>query len=249
MNIFGCIKDLNIFIRVNMTNRLSIAMITKNSQKYLDEVLSSCSFADEIVLVDSGSTDKTLKIAQKHNAKVIRQKWLGFGKQKQFAVNCCKNDWIFVLDSDEVITQKLQNEIMQTLKSPTYKAYKVARLNFFFGKAIKHCGLYPDFTIRLFDKNYAYFSEDEVHERVIANSTNTLKNHFLHYAYEDIFQFINKQQKYAKLSNKNSKIKAILNPCWTFFKIYFLKLGFLDGWHGFIIAKLYSQYTFWKYIK
>lgn len=229
--------------------KLSIAMIVKNSEKYLDEVLTSCAFANEIVLVDSGSTDNTLDIAKKHGAKIIQQNWLGFGKQKQFAVENCENDWVFVLDSDEVITEKLRHEIENVLENPTQKAYKVARLNYFFGKPIKYCGLYPDFTIRLFNKNYAHFSDDAVHEKVIVPSSGKLKNHFLHYAYDDIFQFIEKQKKYAKLSHKNSKIKAMINPYWTFFKIYFLKLGFLDGWRGFIIAKLYAQYTFWKYIK
>lgn len=224
-------------------------MITKNSQKYLDEVLSSCKFADEIVLVDSGSTDDTINIAQKYGAKVIHQEWLGFGKQKQFAVDSCKNDWVFVLDSDEVVTSKLQDEIQKVLENPISKAYEVARLNYFFGKPIRHCGLYPDFNTRLFDKKEVFISPDEVHEKINADSTCKLKNHMIHYAYEDIFQFIEKQKRYASLSRKNSKIKAIVNPYWTFFKIYFLKLGFLDGWHGFIIAKLYAQYTFWKYLK
>lgn len=229
-------------------HKLSIAMITKNSQKYLDEVLNSCNFANEIVLIDSGSTDDTINIAKKHNAKLIHQEWLGFGKQKQFAVKSCKNDWVFVLDSDEVITKELENEIKEVLKNPTCRAYEIARLNYFFGKPIKYCGLYPDFTIRLFDKNHANFSDDEVHEKVIAPSTCKLKNHFLHYAYKNVYQFIEKQKRYAKLSNKNNKLKAVINPYWTFFKIYFLKLGFLDGWRGFVIAKIYAQYTFWKYL-
>lgn len=230
-------------------HKLSVAMITKDSSRYLHKVLSSCDFADEIVLVDSGSSDNTAQIAKEHNAKVLYQEWLGFGKQKQFAVDNCKNDWVFVLDSDEVITNELKNEILEVLKNPLSKAYKVARLNYFFGKAIKHGGLYPDFNVRLFDKNYTHFSDDKVHERIISPLPAKLKNHFIHHAYEDIFSFIEKQKKYAQLSSKNSKIKAFLNPYWTFLKIYFLKLGFLDGWHGFIIAKIYAQYTFWKYIK
>lgn len=228
---------------------LSIVIITFNSQKYLSKVLNSCVFADEVVIVDSGSTDNTLEIAKTfQNTKIIHQKWLGFGKQKQVGVEACKNDWVFVIDSDEIITDELRDEILS--KTFTCKAYFISRLNYFFGKPIKRCGLYPDATLRLFDKNYAKFSEDKVHEKIIINEkTDMLKNHMLHFAYENIEEFITKQNQYSSLSKKNRPIKAIFNPYWTFFKIYFLRLGFLEGWRGFVIAKLYAQYTFWKYIK
>lgn len=228
----------------------SIVIITLNSQKYLDEVLSSCKFADEIVIVDSGSTDDTLKIAQKHNANIIQQEWLGFGKQKQFGVNAAKNDWVFVLDSDEIISKELKTEILKTLEKPKFKAYKVARENVFFGKIIKTMGLYPDFSIRFFNKNYAKFNELKVHESVITDEKiGILKNPFKHYAYDNIEQFIHKQNRYSSLGAKNNKLKAIFNPKWTFFKLFILKKGFKEGFDGYLIAKLYSEYTFWKYIK
>ena len=231
-------------------NRLSIVIITYNSEKYLKEVLESASFADEVLILDSGSSDKTKEIAKNFNARVEYQKWLGFGKQKQKAVDLAKNRWIFVLDSDEVITKELQNEIKEVLKAPIYDAYEVPRLNYFFKKPIKHGGLYPDKTIRLFDKKKARFSEDEVHEKVIVNGKiGELKSFMKHYAYENIEEFINKQNRYSSLGAKKNRLKAIFNPLWTFFKMYILKLGFLDGWEGFIIARLYSEYTFWKYIK
>ncbi|MFK5881563.1 MAG: glycosyltransferase family 2 protein [Sulfurospirillum sp.] len=229
--------------------KISIVILTFNSQKYLQKVLNSCLFADEILIVDSGSSDETLNIAKTFsNVKTVQQKWLGFGKQKQAGVDACKNDWVFVLDSDEVITKELREEILaDTL---IYKAYFVPRLNYFFGKPIRHCGLYPDITLRFFDKNFAKFSEDEVHEKVITKEkTAILKNHMLHFAYENIEEFIAKQNKYSSLNKKQNIFKAIFNPYWTFFKIYFLRLGFLEGKSGFIIAKLYAQYTFWKYIK
>ncbi len=233
------------------TNKLSIVLITFNSQKYLNKTLSSCSFADEIVVVDSNSKDNTLKIAKSFNAKIYTKAWQGFGKQKQTAVDLASNDWVFVIDSDEVITDSLKEEIENTLKNPLSKAYFVPRLNYFFGKPIKRCGLYPDYTIRLFNKKFAKFTEDEVHERVVLKNEEPsyLKNPLLHFAYESIEQFIEKQNRYSTLNAKNSIIKAIFNPYWTFFKLYFLKLGFLEGWRGFVISKLYSQYTFWKYSK
>jgi len=229
--------------------KLSIVILTFNSQKYLSKVLNSCGFADEVLIVDSGSQDNTLEIANTFtNTKIIHQKWLGFGKQKQAGVAACKNNLVFVLDSDEIITDALKNEILSN--DFTCKAYFVPRLNYFFGKPIKHCGLYPDATLRLFDKNYAKFSEDAVHEKVITKEkTAILTNHMLHFAYENIEEFITKQNKYSSLNKKNKPLKALFSPYWTFFKLYFLRLGFLEGWRGFVIAKLYAQYTFWKYIK
>ena len=229
--------------------KLSIVILTFNSQKYLNKVLNSCTFADEVLIIDSGSTDDTLKIANAfQNTKILHQKWLGFGKQKQAGVEACKNDWLFVLDSDEIITDELKNEILSN--DFTCRAYFIPRLNYFFGKPIKHCGLYPDVTLRLFDKKYAKFSEDEVHEKVLTNEkTDTLRNHMLHFAYENIEEFITKQNRYSSLNKKDRVLKALFSPYWTFFKIYFLRLGFLEGWRGFVIAKLYAQYTFWKYVK
>lgn len=229
--------------------KLSIVILTFNSQKYLSKVLNSCHFADEVIVVDSGSVDNTLEIAQAFaNTKIIHQKWIGFGKQKQAGVNATKHDWVFVLDSDEIITDALQQEILS--QKLTCKGYFVPRLNYFFGKPIKYCGLYPDATLRFFDKNYAFFSEDEVHEKVLTQEkTDTLTNHMLHFAYESVEEFIAKQNRYSSLNKKDNILKALFSPYWTFFKIYFLRLGFLEGWHGFVIAKLYAQYTFWKYVK
>ncbi|EAH8787471.1 glycosyltransferase family 2 protein [Campylobacter jejuni] len=231
---------------------ISIVIITFNSQRYLQEVLQSINFADEIIIIDSGSTDDSLKIAKTFkNVKIFHQNWLGFGKQKQFGVEKANNDWIFVLDSDEIFTEELKKEVLQIIKNPSFKAYKVARLNFFFGKAITKMGLYPDYSIRLFHKQYAKFNEREVHESIICQEKiGKLKHYFLHYAYENIEQFIDKQNRYSSLNpKKNNLLKALINPYWTFFKLYFIKLGFLEGKRGFIIAKLYAQYTFWKYIK
>ncbi len=231
-------------------NKLSVAIITKNNEKTIKKCISSALFADEIIVVDSGSRDKTIQICKNLGCKIIQKEWMGFGKQKQFAIESCKNKWVFVLDSDEIITEEGQQEILSILKNPKYNGYKVARLNYFFGKSIYHCGLYPDYTIRFFDKNFGKFSNNEVHEKVIINGClGTLKQHILHFAYESIDEFIEKQNRYSSLNAKQNRLKAIINPYWTFFKIFIIKKGFLEGWRGFVIAKLYAQYTFWKYIK
>ncbi|WP_148821416.1 glycosyltransferase family 2 protein [Campylobacter concisus] len=233
---------------------LSVVILTFNSQKYLQKVLESTNFADEVIVVDSGSKDSTRQICQNFsNVKFYEQDWLGFGAQKQKGVDLAKNEWVFVLDSDEVITNELRNEIIGTLKEPKFMAYNVARLNFFFGKSIKNMGLYPDYTVRLFNKNFAKFDGRAVHEKVILNDSSqklgVLKKHFLHYAYENIEQFISKQNRYSSMGAKRNLFKALTSPVWTFFKLYVLKGGFKEGFTGYVIARLYAQYTFWKYIK
>jgi len=231
-------------------SRLSVVMITFNSEKYLRESLESALFADEVLVLDSGSTDKTLDIARSLGVKVYQEPWRGFGKQKQRAVELAESDWVFVLDSDEVITEDLKEEVLNAIKENVYDGFFVPRLNYFFGKPIKRCGLYPDYSLRLFKKSKGRFTEDEVHEKVLVNGkVGYLKSHMLHYAYETVEEFIQKQNRYSSLGAKPNKVKAILGPLWTFLKLYIFRLGLLEGWQGFLISALYSQYTFWKYIK
>ena len=234
-----------------MSNKLSVVIISKNEEKFIANAVKSALFADEVLVLDSGSTDDTCRIARDLGAKVLHQDWLGFGMQKNKAVELAKNDWVFVLDSDERITSELQLEIINTLKNPAVDGYHVARLNNFFGKYIKYCGLYPDYSIRLFNKQKGRFNEVTVHESVqIQGKVDKLKNHMLHLAFDSVEEFSNKQKKYAKLSQKKPNlIKAFVSPIWTFVRIYILRLGFLEGWHGLVIAKVYAQYTFWKYYR
>lgn len=234
-----------------MSNLLSVVIITKNEENFIEDAIKSANFADEVLVVDSDSNDKTCEISIKMGARVERHKWLGYGKQKNLAVNLSINDWVFVLDSDERITQDLQAELKNVLDSPLSNGYLVPRLNRFFGKNIKSCGLYPDYSLRLFNKNMGRFNDVDVHESVkVDGKVSKLKNHMMHLAYDNVDEFINKQKYYANLSNKKRNFfKALLSPCWTFFKLYILKQGFIDGWRGFVIAKVYAKYTFWKYIK
>jgi len=234
-----------------VANKLSIVIITKNEEKFIFDALKSAVFADEVVILDSGSEDQTCNIAKKIGARVEQQSWLGFGAQKNKAVELADNDWVFVLDADERITPELRDEIIFTLKNPQFDGYRIARLNNFFGKNIRHCGLYPDYSIRLFNRQKGKFNDVPVHESVqIQGNTDKLKNHMLHLAFDTVEEFSNKQKKYAELSQKDKNlIKAFISPIWTFLKIYIIRLGFVEGWRGFIIAKVYAQYTFWKYFK
>ena len=234
-----------------MSHQLSVVIISKNEEKFIADAVKSASFANEVLVLDSGSIDSTCTIAQECGAKVLHQDWLGFGAQKNKAVELAKNDWVFVLDSDERITIELQQEILTTLQNPTVDGYHVARLNNFFGKDIRTCGLYPDYSIRLFNRNKGKFNNVAVHESVqIQGNTKKLKNHMIHLAFETVSEFTDKQRKYAELSQKKKNlIKAFFSPIWTFLKIYIFRLGFVEGWRGFVIAKVYAQYTFWKYCK
>lgn len=232
-----------------MTNLLSVVIITKNEEKFIEDAIISAKFADEILLLDCGSTDKTCEIAKKLEARVESQAWLGFGPQKNSAVKLATNDWVFVLDADERIHPELCSEIKEVLNNPSSDGYYVARLNNFFGKNIKTCGLYPDYSVRLFNRKKGRFNDMLLHESVqVDGKVDRLKNHMIHLAYSNVDEFIEKQRHYSKLSNKKKNIfKAFTYPCWTFFKLYIIKLGFIDGWHGYIISKIYAKYTFWKY--
>ena len=149
-----------------MSIPLSVVIISKNEEKFIKDAILSAKFADEVLIVDSGSNDNTCSIAANLGAKVIVEDWLGFGAQKNRAIDLAKNDWVFVLDSDERITPELQFEINNILSNPIFDGYFVARLNRFFGKFIKTCGLYPDYSIRLFNRQKGRFTDVAVHERV-----------------------------------------------------------------------------------
>jgi glycosyltransferase involved in cell wall biosynthesis len=234
-----------------MHNQLSVVIISKNEENFIADAVKSALFANEVLVLDSGSTDETCSIAKNLGAKVMHQDWLGFGPQKNKAVELAKNNWVFVLDSDERITLELQLELLSILKNPIASGYYVARLNNFFGKNIRYCGLYPDYSIRLFNREKGKFNDVTVHESVQINGdTDKLKNHMIHLAFDTVKEFSNKQKKYAALSQKKKNlIKAFISPIWTFLKIYIFRLGFIEGWRGFIIAKVYAQYTFWKYYR
>lgn len=230
---------------------LSVVMIAKNEAAVIGDAIRSARFADEVVVLDNGSTDRTCEIARELGAVVHTGEWLGFGAQKNKAVSLARHDWVFVLDCDERITPELQQEITTELQNPACSAYRVARLNRFFGTFVRYGGLYPDYSIRLFDRRNARFNELPVHESVLAKgSVGRLHEHMIHLAYDTIEEFIAKQNRYSSLQDRQrSKMKALLHPHWKFFKLYVLKAGFRDGWNGFVLARLYAQYTFWKYVK
>ena len=239
--------------------KISVTIITHNEEENIENCLKSIKWADEIVVVDSFSADKTLAICKKHKAKIIKHKWLGYSKQKNLAIDNARNEWVLSLDADERITKELLDEIKKEFeRGDTADGYYIARKNFFLGKWIKHCGWYPDYNLRLFKKSRGRFIEREVHERAEVNgAAKYLKHPMEHYTYKTLSDFISRLDRYSMLSaielHKKGKRAGwnhlTIRPITTFLKMFFLKLGFLEGFYGILLSGLYSFYTFSKYAK
>jgi len=238
---------------------VSIAIITKNEERNIEEALESVKDFEEIVIVDAFSEDKTLDICRKYTDKIFQYEWQGFAKQKQLAIDKTTLSWVFVLDADERVTEPLKKEIMKKIKEDK-DGYFIPRKNFFLGRWIKHSGWWPDYTLRLFKKEKGKVELREVHEKIIVDGKiGYMKEPFLHYTYQNIEEFIKKMNNYASLSAQEIvkrnpsryKIfyKIIFSPCFTFLKMYIFRLGLLDGIRGLILAMLYSFYGFLKYAK
>jgi len=237
---------------------LSVIIITKNEASNIGECIASASFADEIVVVDSGSTDETLFIAQKLGAKIFETDWQGFGHQKNRAIDFSTSDWIFSLDADERITSELKKEIQNAIAQVNFNVFDVPRSSLFISKFMKHSGWHPDRTIRLFKRNSARFSSHQVHEHIeTKQKLGHLKTPLTHYSYRNYETLLYKMNAYSTagaldLDNRNKKgslSNAILHGTWAFIRTYFIKLGFLDGSSGFILAIANAETTYYKYLK
>jgi len=239
---------------------VSVAIITKNEERNIEEALESVKDFEEIVILDSFSTDKTIEICKRYTDKIYQHEWKGFAVQKQIAIEKTTLPWILVLDADERVTDSLKMEINEKIRVKDFDGYFIPRRNFFIGKWIKHSGWWPDYTLRLFKKEKGKVEIREVHEKIIVDGkTSYMKEPFLHYTYQNIEEFIKKMNNYASLSAQEIvkrnpsryKIfyKMIFSPCFTFLKMYIFRLGLLDGIRGLILAMLYSFYGFLKYVK
>jgi len=229
---------------------ISAVIITHNEEDNIAKCLSSLTGLDEIVLVDSGSTDRTIKIAKKYGAKIIHQQWLGFGPQKKFAVAQAKNNWIFSIDADEYLTDNLKSSLLNADLADSKTAYSINRRSFFLGKEVKYSGWNPDWVTRLFNRNEANFTNDLVHERVTGFSTLLkLDGLMFHNTYSSLDDVKLKTKKYGLLGQKSrKKLKnRYLTATWAFSRSFILKLGFLDGLTGFQIAIMNAKTTFIKY--
>ncbi|MBT4081172.1 MAG: glycosyltransferase family 2 protein, partial [Gammaproteobacteria bacterium] len=213
---------------------------------------------DEVVVVDSGSTDRTIEIAEQAGARVIHQHWLGYGRQKQYAVEQANNDWVLSLDADEWLSVELSQSIQNILLVPRLYAYQSPRCNRFMGRWLKHGEGYPDLSLRLFHRAYAEWSSDVVHEKVVAKeAVGVLSGDLLHESEETLQQYLDKQNRYTtlqaeQLHQKGKQFvlpKLFLSPLLRFIKFYFFRRGFLDGVPGLIHILIGCHNSFMKQAK
>lgn len=235
---------------------ISICILTKNSAATLRETLDSVQAFPEVLILDTGSTDETVSIAKKYpNAKILKAEFSGFGDLRNEGASLAKNDWIFALDSDEVLSAALIQEILSLSLDPVY-AYTMPRKNFLNKKWIKGCGWYPDKVARLYNRKRTKFCPAKVHESLETSSLIALKNPLLHTPYRSTDEFLAKMQHYSTLFAKQYKgkrtssfRKALGHGLFAFFRSYLLKRGFLDGSEGFTISLYNANSAFYKYLK
>lgn len=238
---------------------LSVVIITRNEEANILRCIQSVKLADEIIVIDSGSTDRTIEIAKNNGAEVYSKSWAGYGPAKQEGVNRANGEWILSLDADEILTSELAKEITETINNAySYSGYHVKRKTNFLGKWIYHCGWYPDYILRLFKKSDGNFDNSLVHEKVVVNGkTGYLNGELLHYCYNNLEQYFDKFNAYTTMGAEKALEQGkriglfgfIVKPPVTFFKHYIFKLGFLDGIEGLMISALSAAAVFVKYAK
>lgn len=238
---------------------ISATIITFNEERNLPRAIESLRCCDEIVVVDSGSTDRTVEIAERYGARVLEANWRGYAGQKNYASDQARHDWILSLDADEALSEDLEGEIWALKKNGSpYDAYTVPRLAQYLGKWILHSGWYPDRKVRLFDRRKARWVGDYVHESVISDGrVGALQGNLLHYTCQSLSEHMRTMNGYTTLAAEELVARGqkvtygdlLLNPPWTFFRTYVLKRGFQDGVEGLAIAYMASLYTFLKYAK
>jgi glycosyltransferase involved in cell wall biosynthesis len=239
--------------------KISATIIACNEERNIARAIESLRCCDEILVVDSGSTDRTVEIARKLGARVIEIEWRGYAGQKNFASDQASYDWVLSIDADESLSEALEAEIWQIKKTgPQYDAYTMPRLAQYLGRWILHSGWYPDRKIRLFDRRKARWEGDYVHESVVVQGTvGHLESNLLHFTCNSLTEHLRTMDRYTTLAaeqlvDQKAKItwrRIVLDPLWTFFKTYFLKQGFRDGLEGLCIAYMAAFYNFVKYAK
>jgi len=242
-----------------MRASLSVAIITLNEERNLPACLESVRWAEELVVCDSGSRDRTLEIGRAHGARVFQDPWRGFAGHKNLAVERCGNPWVLIVDADERVTPELRAEIERVLADPAAAdGYWVPRRNYFLGRWIRGGGWYPDATIRLFRKGRGRFEKRAVHEAVaVEGAVGRLEASLEHYTYDSIASYLVRMDRYSTLaaqelqrSGRRARLAdLIVRPAWTGFRMLCFQGGWRDGWRGLILAGLYASYVFSKYAK
>lgn len=239
--------------------KITVAIITKNEERNIRDCLESVKWADEIVVVDNGSTDHTLSICKQYGARIFQEGWKGYSGQKNSAIEKAGNEWVLNLDADERVSPELRQEMQKCLEeNQGVDGYWIPRKNFFLGRWIRYCGWYPDLNLRLFRRSRGRFGERAVHERVeVQGKTLTLTQPLIHETYRSLSDFFQRMDRYSSLAagemlregRKFRLIDPVFRPPFTFLQMYVLRAGFLEGYLGMVLSVLYSYYTFAKYIK
>lgn len=239
--------------------KISAAIITLNEERNIARAIESLRCCDEIVVVDSGSSDRTLEIAANLGARVIEGQWRGYAGQKNYATSRCSHDWILSIDADEALSEALEGEIWQLKKNgPAFDAYTMPRLAQYLGRWILHSGWHPDRKVRLFDRRKAQWVGDYVHESVrVEGTVGHFQSSLLHFTCNSLSEHLRTMDRYTTLAAEQIIAQKrpvrwhhlVLDPLWTFVNTYVLKRGFLDGAEGLAIAYMASFYNFLKYAK
>lgn len=243
-----------------MSANLSVIIITRNEAANIRACIESVSWADEIVVVDSGSSDATVEICRDSGAQVFVHDWPGFGPQKNRALSYATNEWVFSIDADERVTPELRDAIEAVLskQNDEHVAYEISRLSSYCGRFMRHSGWYPDRIVRLFRRDAASFSDDLVHEHLLVEGkTGLLDGELLHYSYQDLEQVLNKVNQYSSAGaammrergRQATLFGAVLRGLWSFVRTYVLRAGFLDGREGFMLAVSNAEGTYYRYLK
>jgi glycosyltransferase involved in cell wall biosynthesis len=242
-----------------VTVKITATIITLNEERNIARAIESLRCADEILVVDSGSVDRTVELAQNLGARVLEAGWRGYARQKNLATDQAEHDWILSLDADETLSEALEAEIWSVKKTgPAFDAYTMPRLARYLGRWIYHSGWYPDRKIRLYDRRKAKWVGDFVHEAVKAEGrVGHFQGNLLHFTCESLTEHLKTLDRYTTLAAEElvaNKVKVplrrlILDPAWTFTKTYFFDRGFLDGFEGLAIAQMAAFYVFLKYSK
>jgi glycosyltransferase involved in cell wall biosynthesis len=239
---------------------LSVIIIAKNAEATIRRCLESVAWADEIVVVEHGSADRTASICREAGAKVHQSPdWPGFGPQKNRALDLARGDWVLSLDADEWVTPELRAEVARTIAAPAaHAAFRIPRRSSFCGRFMRHSGWWPDYVTRLFRRGAARFSDALVHEKLIVNgAVGTLAQPILHETVTDLDQILSKINLYSTTSaamfhregRRASLATAVLHGVWAFLSTYFLRLGFLDGREGFMLAVINAENSYYRYAK
>jgi glycosyltransferase involved in cell wall biosynthesis len=237
---------------------ISVIVITKNEASHIDHCLKSVAWADEIIVLDSGSQDDTVAICRQYTDKVYETDWPGFGAQKQRALDKATGDWVLSIDADEIVTAELRAEIEQALQQSKFDAYEIPRLSSYCGRQMRHGGWWPDYVLRLFRRSGGRFSEAVVHEKIIVDGkVGRLKSPFLHDTAVNLEEILRKVNSYSSLGAQMlyekgvgaSLSKAVLKALWTFNRTYWIKAAFLDGNQGLMLSISNAEATYYKYVK